>query len=126
MSRRWPPRKPPMSIHHMNDWSVSTLSPSFRARRVARSTPMMTPAPTRTPNGCIVSGPRWRSWTWMYGIKEGAVARLARNAKMRAMDCTIYSEDHELFRKSFRTFLEREVVPNQMKWIEAGIVDREA
>jgi len=42
------------------------------------------------------------------------------------MDRTIYSEDHELFRKSFRTFLEREVVPNQMAWIEAGIVDREA
>ena len=42
------------------------------------------------------------------------------------MDRTIYSEDHELFRKSFRTFLEREVVPNQMRWIEAGIVDREA
>jgi acyl-CoA dehydrogenase len=36
-----------------------------------------------------------------------------------------YSEDHELFRKSFRTFLERAVVPNQMRWIEAGIVDRE-
>lgn len=41
------------------------------------------------------------------------------------MDRTIYSEDHELFRKSFRTFLEREVVPNQMAWIEAGIVDRD-
>ena len=42
------------------------------------------------------------------------------------MDRTLYSEEHELFRKSFRTFLEREVVPHQMKWIEAGIVDREA
>jgi len=41
------------------------------------------------------------------------------------MDRTIYGEDHEHFRRSFRTFLEREVVPNQMRWIEAGIVDRE-
>jgi acyl-CoA dehydrogenase len=42
------------------------------------------------------------------------------------MERTLYSEEHELFRKSFRTFLERAVVPHQMKWIEAGIVDREA
>ena len=42
------------------------------------------------------------------------------------MDRTLFSEEHELFRKSFRTFLQRVVVPNQMKWIEAGIVDREA
>ena len=41
------------------------------------------------------------------------------------MDRTLYSEEHELFRKSFRTFLDREVVPHQMRWIEAGIVDRE-
>jgi acyl-CoA dehydrogenase len=41
------------------------------------------------------------------------------------MERTLYSEDHELFRKSFRTFLQRAVVPNQMRWIEAGIVDRE-
>lgn len=41
------------------------------------------------------------------------------------MDRTLYSEEHELFRKSFRTFLEREVVPHQMRWIEAGIVDRD-
>jgi acyl-CoA dehydrogenase len=41
------------------------------------------------------------------------------------MDRMTYSEEHELFRKSFRTFLERAVLPNQMRWIEAGIVDRE-
>jgi acyl-CoA dehydrogenase len=41
------------------------------------------------------------------------------------MDRTLFSEEHELFRKSFRTFLTRAVVPNQMRWIEAGIVDRE-
>ena len=42
------------------------------------------------------------------------------------MQRTIFREEHELFRRSFRTFLEREVVPNQARWREAGIVDREA
>lgn len=41
------------------------------------------------------------------------------------MERTLFSEEHDLFRKSFRTFLEREVVPHQMRWIEAGIVDRD-
>jgi acyl-CoA dehydrogenase len=39
---------------------------------------------------------------------------------------TLFREDHELFRKSFRQFLERDVVPHQERWREAGIVDREA
>ncbi|MEO6419919.1 MAG: acyl-CoA dehydrogenase family protein [Polyangiaceae bacterium] len=42
------------------------------------------------------------------------------------MDRAIFREDHELFRNSFRTFIEREVKPHQEKWNEAGIVDREA
>lgn len=42
-----------------------------------------------------------------------------------AMDRTLFDEEHELYRKSFRTFVEREVVPHQMRWIENGIVDRE-
>ncbi len=42
------------------------------------------------------------------------------------MERTLFREDHELFRKSFRQFLEREVVPHQERWREAGIVDREA
>jgi acyl-CoA dehydrogenase len=42
------------------------------------------------------------------------------------MDRNIYSEEHELYRKSFRQFIEREVIPNQEKWREQGIVDREA
>ncbi len=42
------------------------------------------------------------------------------------MDRTIYSEEHELFRKAFRTFAEREIVPHQARWSEAGMVDREA
>jgi acyl-CoA dehydrogenase len=39
---------------------------------------------------------------------------------------TLFSEEHELFRQSFRQFIEREVVPNQERWAEQGIVDREA
>jgi acyl-CoA dehydrogenase len=36
------------------------------------------------------------------------------------------SEEHALFRRSFRRFIEREVKPHQPRWEEAGIVDREA
>ena len=42
------------------------------------------------------------------------------------MKRTLYSEEHELFRRSFRQFLEREVKPHQERWAEAGMVDREA
>jgi acyl-CoA dehydrogenase len=42
------------------------------------------------------------------------------------MKRTLYSEEHEIFRRSFRQFLEREVKPHQERWAEAGIVDREA
>lgn len=42
------------------------------------------------------------------------------------MDRTLFSEEHELFRKSFRKFLEKEVVPHQERWRAQGIVDRDA
>ncbi|MEB2310724.1 MAG: acyl-CoA dehydrogenase family protein [Sorangiineae bacterium] len=42
------------------------------------------------------------------------------------MDRSLFNEEHELFRQSFRKFLEREVVPNQSRWNEAHMVDREA
>src|SRR5438874_306204 len=42
-----------------------------------------------------------------------------------AMDRTLYREEHEMFRRSFRQFVERDVVPNQERWREAGSVDRE-
>jgi acyl-CoA dehydrogenase len=38
----------------------------------------------------------------------------------------LYQEEHELFRKSFRTFVEREILPNQERWSEQGSVDRDA
>ena len=38
---------------------------------------------------------------------------------------TVYREDHEQFRATARRFLERECVPRQAQWDEAGIVDRE-
>lgn len=42
------------------------------------------------------------------------------------MDRTLFSEEHELFRKSFRKFLATEVVPHQERWRDEGIVDRGA
>ena len=42
------------------------------------------------------------------------------------MKRTLYSEEHEIFRRSFRQFLEREIQPHQERWAEAGMVDREA
>ncbi len=41
------------------------------------------------------------------------------------MDRTLFTEEHNAFRKSFRQFAEREIVPNQQKWREQGQVDRE-
>ena len=43
----------------------------------------------------------------------------------RRMRRSIYTEDHELFRQSVRTFIEREVTPNFERWERDGIVDRE-
>jgi acyl-CoA dehydrogenase len=41
------------------------------------------------------------------------------------MDRTLFSEEHQAFRKAFRQFADREIVPNQSKWREQGQVDRE-
>jgi acyl-CoA dehydrogenase len=38
---------------------------------------------------------------------------------------TLFAEEHELFRQSFRQFVDREVKPRQESWRERGIVDRE-
>jgi alkylation response protein AidB-like acyl-CoA dehydrogenase len=35
---------------------------------------------------------------------------------------TVFEEDHELFRQSFRAFLDKEVVPHHREWERAGIV----
>jgi acyl-CoA dehydrogenase len=42
------------------------------------------------------------------------------------MDRTLFSAEHDLFRTSFRQFVEREIKPNQPRWREQGMVDREA
>jgi alkylation response protein AidB-like acyl-CoA dehydrogenase len=36
-----------------------------------------------------------------------------------------FTEEHDLFRDSFRTFVEREIVPHNEDWNEAGIVPRD-
>jgi acyl-CoA dehydrogenase len=41
------------------------------------------------------------------------------------MDRSLFSEEHEIFRTNFRQFIEARVIPNQNKWREQGIVDRE-
>ena len=42
------------------------------------------------------------------------------------MKRSIYREEHDLFRSSFKTFVSRVVTPNQERWNEAGMVDRQA
>ncbi|MCA9673659.1 MAG: acyl-CoA dehydrogenase family protein [Kofleriaceae bacterium] len=41
------------------------------------------------------------------------------------MDRTLFGAEHDLFRQSFRQFVEREIKPNQPRWREQGMVDRE-
>lgn len=36
---------------------------------------------------------------------------------------TIYDDDHDLFRDSFRTFVQKEIVPKADEWEKAGLVD---
>ena len=38
---------------------------------------------------------------------------------------TQFTEEHDLFRESFRTFVEREIVPHDQEWNDAGVVPRE-
>lgn len=40
------------------------------------------------------------------------------------MERTLFGEEHQLFQAAFRTFIEREVSPNQAAWAERGAVDR--
>ncbi|UQA58639.1 acyl-CoA dehydrogenase family protein [Polyangium aurulentum] len=42
------------------------------------------------------------------------------------MERAIFREEHEMFRQSFLRFIEREVKPNQARWMEQGSVDHEA
>jgi acyl-CoA dehydrogenase len=41
------------------------------------------------------------------------------------MERSLYSEEHEIFRTMFRTFLEKEVIPHQEQWREDGQVARD-
>ena len=41
------------------------------------------------------------------------------------MDRTLFTEEHHAFRKAFRQFAERDLIPNQARWREQGQVDRE-
>ncbi len=41
------------------------------------------------------------------------------------MERTIFSQEHEMFRKSFRSFVEKEIMPYHEQWEKDGIVPRE-
>ena len=41
------------------------------------------------------------------------------------MERSIFSEEHDIFRRNFRQFAETRVMPQQSKWREQGVVDRE-
>ncbi|MFF3570106.1 acyl-CoA dehydrogenase family protein [Nocardia jiangxiensis] len=41
------------------------------------------------------------------------------------MKRTLFEDEHEMFRESFRRFLDKEVVPHHLDWERAGIVPRE-
>jgi acyl-CoA dehydrogenase len=41
------------------------------------------------------------------------------------MDRTLFDADHDTFRQAFRSFVEREIKPNQQRWRDQGQVDRE-
>jgi len=38
---------------------------------------------------------------------------------------TLFEDDHDLFRDSFRQFVEKEIVPHHERWEQEGVVDRE-
>ncbi len=42
------------------------------------------------------------------------------------MQRELFEQDHNIFRENFRKFCETEIQPHQERWIEQGIVDREA
>lgn len=50
---------------------------------------------------------------------------VTRVGNLWRMKRDIYTEEHDMFRDAYRTFLEREMVPHREKWEAAGIVDRE-
>ncbi|CAB4726901.1 MAG: acyl-CoA dehydrogenase [Actinobacteria bacterium] len=41
------------------------------------------------------------------------------------MERSLFEEEHDMFRKAFRTFLDRELVPHRDEWESAGVIDRE-
>jgi acyl-CoA dehydrogenase len=42
------------------------------------------------------------------------------------VDRTLFREEHELFRRTVRGFIDSEIKPNQERWAEQGMVDRQA
>ncbi len=41
------------------------------------------------------------------------------------MERTHFEEEHDMYRKAFRTFIEREMEPHRERWEDEGFVDHE-
>ena len=48
-----------------------------------------------------------------------------KSGRSQTMGEEFFEEEHRMFRKSLRTFVEREVVPYHEQWEEDGMVSRE-
>lgn len=55
-------------------------------------------------------------------LKDGFGCEIVMN---QASKMTIFQEEHQIFRESFRRFIEREIRPHQERWRALGKVDRE-
>ncbi|MGI8710484.1 MAG: acyl-CoA dehydrogenase family protein, partial [Acidimicrobiales bacterium] len=54
-------------------------------------------------------------------VRAAPERRLGQDGTMRR---TIFTEDHELFRESFRSFVDKEITPHHLDWERDGIVPR--
>ena len=57
--------------------------------------------------------------------RTAAGTRDGRLGNLGVMRRTHFTEEHDLFRESFHTFVEREIVPHDLEWNEAGLVSRD-
>jgi acyl-CoA dehydrogenase len=58
-------------------------------------------------------------------VADATSARVDGRRGVLGFPRTVFREDHEMLRETARRFIERECVPRQQQWDEAGRVDRE-
>src|SRR4030081_2559142 len=64
-------------------------------------------------------------YVYVYPIRSRA-GRSSNVGRGESVQRDQYDADHEAFRASVRTFIEREVVPHQVRWEQERNVDRQA